>query len=208
MKSFIKKYPHILWNLYIPIYIIGFILIEKFISTTNFFDTALPIDAYIPFWEIFVIPYCLWYPALFGIGIYLIFKDAPAFKRYMLSIIIGFSFSIIFCAIFPNGQSLRPDIFPRDNIFTQIIAGLYSADTNTNVLPSLHVVGAFAVQFAILDCEKLKKRWIYIISWIVTLLISLSTVFIKQHAILDVFAGIALSIVIYLIVYLPDKLKK
>ncbi len=32
----------------------------------------------------------MWYPFLFMVGIYLMIKDVPEFKRYMYCIIIGF----------------------------------------------------------------------------------------------------------------------
>ena len=61
------------------------------------------------------------------------------FKLYMYCIIIGFTASIIFCLIFPNGQDLRPETFPRENLLTQVVRLIYEADTNTNVMPSVRL---------------------------------------------------------------------
>ena len=116
---------------------------------------------------------------------------------------IGLSFmtAIAFFLIFPNGQDLRPVAFERDNIFTRAIAGLYVVDTNTNVLPSLHVVGSFAVPFAAQNCKKLNKPLLIILLYVVAILISISTVFIKQHSLLDIIVAVPYSVIFYLIVY-------
>ncbi len=77
----------------------------------------------------------------------------------------------------------------------------YINDTNTNVLPSMHVIGASAVLSAVFDSEKLGKPWIRIAAAAAVVLIDASTVFIKQHSILDVWAGLAVSLICYLVVY-------
>jgi len=46
-----------------------------------------------------------------------------------------------------------------------------------------------------------KGHWVTMISLSVMLLICSSTVFLKQHSILDVIAGTALAIVLYQIIY-------
>jgi membrane-associated phospholipid phosphatase len=127
---------------------------------------------------------------------------------------IGVSFftAIVLFAIFPNGQDLRPDIatLGRENIFTRAIAVLYQADTNTNVCPSLHVVGSMAAVFGILHHPRLRCRWWLPVGGIVlAVLICLSTVFIKQHSVMDVFVGIPYGFLMYGLVYwLPLLWKK
>jgi len=71
--------------------------------------------------------------------------------------------------------------------------GFYDFDTSTNVCPSLHVMGAMAVYFASRDIPRFKSSaWsgFFIIS---TVLICLSTVFLKQHSIVDVFAALPIA---------------
>lgn len=43
--------------------------------------------------------------------------------------------------VFPTCQDLRPTQFARDNILTRFVAWFYNFDTNTNVCPSIHVLG-------------------------------------------------------------------
>jgi hypothetical protein len=69
----------------------------------------MPLDDLIPFNELYVIPYVIWFPYMFLMGGYLFFMDKDAFIRYIWGFIIGFSTSLICFALFPNGQDLRPD---------------------------------------------------------------------------------------------------
>jgi hypothetical protein len=60
------------------------------------------------------------------------------------NLIIGMSLFIAVSMVFPNGLDLRPQEFPRDNICTDLCRYLYSIDTSTNVLPSIHVFNSIA----------------------------------------------------------------
>ena len=92
---------------------------------------------------------------------------------------------------------------------THVAAALYQVDTSTNVCPSIHVIGSFAVLFASYDCKRLSSLGWRIFFWVSTVLISISTVVLKQHSVVDVAAAIPVSIVGYWLVYrLPGKLKK
>lgn len=205
-KEVFKKYRHVLWVLYLPIYLAAFFLLENYIGwDAEYWVSYTPLDDAIPFCEYFVIFYYLWYPFMGAVGIWLIFEDGDKFRRYMWFFAIGFTASIIFMAIFPNGQDLRPESFARDNVFTRLVAAMYAVDTNTNVLPSLHVVGAFGAYFGVCDSSMRKKRWLNISSLLLALLVTASTVFIKQHSILDVYAGLGVTAVLYVLVYVVIK---
>ena len=144
IKTFIHDHPHMWWGLFLPVYLGIFFTIEHFI-TDNYWATQLPIDYKIPFLEGFAPIYASWSVLLFILGIYLILKDGEGFRRYMWSIMITFLFSTLICALIPNGQDLRPAVMPRDNIFCDLVAYTYSLDTNTNVFPSVHVVGVLSL---------------------------------------------------------------
>ena len=208
MKRFwnwLKENKHAWLALYLPVYLIGFFWVESYVpADSNYWVSYTPLDDLIPFVEYFVIPYYLWYPFMVVTGLYLLFRDAPAFSRYMLAIAFGFTASIIFFALFPNGQNLRPATFERDNIFTRMMALIYATDTNTNVLPSIHVVGSALVVFALFDAKPLKGRrfiWLKVGSILLAILITLATVFVKQHSVLDIYAGLAACVPIYFLIY-------
>lgn len=203
----LHKYKHALWLLYLPIYLVTFHLAETYI-TSQYWVVHTPLDDKIPFVEEFVLAYTIWFPALWGICLYLFFRDPGAFKRFIWFIIISYSLCLAFYFIFPNGQNLRPRSFADPNVFTKAVQSFYANDTNTNVLPSMHVIGASAIVFAVFDSKRLRRPWLCVTAVITAVLIDLSTVFIKQHSILDVWAGLAVSAMIYVVVYIVIKKKQ
>jgi len=105
----------------------------------------------------------------------------------------------------PNGLELRPYTFERDNIFTELVKGLYATDTPTNVFPSIHVFNSICVHVAISKNSVIRKHPVIVYSsFILMLLIILSTMFLKQHSILDVTSGIILSGLLYPVFYVRN----
>ena len=206
LRDFSHRYPHWTYVLYFPVYLALYFLAETLI-TDHYWVSYLPLDDRIPFVDWFVIFYDLWYPAMILIGVYLLLREPENFKRYMKYLFIGFFCCEAIWFLFPNGQNLRPPVFPEENCFTWMIGNLYAADTNTNVFPSAHVVGAIAVAVAVFHADGLRHiRWLRPLTVAVCFLISISTVFIKQHSILDVFGAVVLCLILYPLFYrLPAR---
>lgn len=189
------------YALWLPVYLLTFVILEQ-LPTARYWSTQLSVDSRIPFCEWFVIPYCLWYPLLVAVGLYLLARDHAAFRRYMAFLALTFFASELIWVLLPNGQDLRPAVMPRDNVLTAVVSGLYSIDTNTNVFPSVHVVGAVGALLAVWDCPSLRRRkGLCRLTAVLAALICVSTVFIKQHALLDVLGGLALSLLAAVPVY-------
>ena len=199
IKHFINTHKHMWWGLYLPVYLIMFFTIEHFI-TDNYWATQTVIDDYIPFVEYFAIPYDSWGPMLFVLGVFLILKDPESFRRYMWFIAIAFTTATIFCALVPNGQDLRPEAMPRQNLSSWLLQMTYDADTNTNVFPSVHVLGVVAAISAMWHSPKLKRVW-QIVGTVWFVIIAASTLLVKQHAFIDLAAALVWGAVVYVIVY-------
>lgn len=201
MKTFFKKYSHAWLLSYFFIYMIWFFVLEnRMVTSVTYLHS--PLDNLIPFQEWFVIPYFLWFPYLFiGIG-YLFLKDAREFYQLGAMLAIGLTVCLLIYTIWPNGQMLRPATFARNNICTRIVHWLYAFDTPTNVCPSIHVYNSLVVHIALWRSRHLKNRpYIRYGSLILTFLICASTVFLKQHSIIDGICAIILSIIMYGFVY-------
>ena len=191
----------ILLALYWPLYGLLFYSAEHLFRPWRYHVMHCALDDIIPFCEFFLIPYLFWFVYLVGIHIYTFFTNRQAFQRLMWFIILSYSIGLVFFYFYPTVQLLRPAVFPRDNILTQLMAAFYRHDTNTNVCPSLHVVGSMAVWYAARDTRLFDRRgwrWFFHIT---TLLICVSTVFLKQHSAIDVLVGAAVSYSVYLLVY-------
>ncbi len=207
MKKSKKSLWHILMLLYWPLYLAFFFFIERFLIL-EYAPVECRFDALIPFCEFFIIPYVLWYLYLLWIHLYTLIRDVASFKKLMYFIITSFSIACVCFVAFPNSQLLRPELFPRDNFFTDAVKFLYVIDTNTNVCPSLHVAGSFAVLFTAWNAKGLNKPLWRCINILITLLITASTVFLKQHSLVDTAAALLLCMAVYPIAFiLPDKLR-
>ena len=104
MKEFLKTHKHMWWGLYFVIYLACYFLVEAIVPTEGYHIIYSPLDDLIPFCEYFIIFYYIWYLFLGGTALYLMFCDGGAFRRYMWFLILGFSFSLIFYLIYPNGK--------------------------------------------------------------------------------------------------------
>ena len=200
IKQFFKTHPHAWWGAYLPVYLAMFFTIEHFI-TDNYWATQTVLDTYIPFCEWFIFPYVSWSPLLVVLGIYLILKDAEGFRRYIWMLALSFFSATLFCILVPNGQDLRPADLVVTDIFTWAVQLTYTLDTNTNVFPSVHVLGVIAAVTSVWETPGLRKsgwRWF---AAVYGLVIIASTLLVKQHTILDVAAAIPCGMLSYLIVY-------
>lgn len=196
-----EQFRHLKLLLYWPVYGILFLLLETVWTPKRYFNMYCPIDDLIPFCEAFVIPYLFWFVYLIGIHIYTLLYDVPAFKKFMQYNILAWSAALVIFFLFPNCQTLRVANFERSNALTDLVAFMYWFDSNTNVCPSLHVIGTMGVHFAAKDTRLYQDGCWNIFFRFVTPLVCFSTVFLKQHSILDVIAGYAVSGLVYQIIY-------
>lgn len=201
MKKFLNKYKHILpFVIYFPIYMIWFSLLEK--NVTQYHIIHCVLDDYIPFVEYFVIPYYMWFAyVVISIGI-AFFTDKTEYFKTVAFLITGMTVFLIVSTVYPNGLALRPPAYERDNFCTALCQKLYGVDTSTNVLPSIHVYNSVGCMICLFRCQTTRNKiWVRIISAVLTTLIILSTMFIKQHSVWDVVTALLMAVIVYFIVY-------
>ena len=89
-----------------------------------------------------------------------------------------------------------------------IMKMLWSADASVNVCPSIHCQssGCMALAFSQSRLAKDRPGW-KVLAWVWAGLICASTVFTKQHSIIDVVCGLALVAVWVPVLYRPAKAK-
>ena len=196
---FRKDKTLILYILILPLYLLAFFLVEREVSSGDFVSYIF-IDDFIPYIDLFVLPYILWYPLLVGVGLTLLFKDSENFKKYMSFVGISFFSIITLNYFFTTEQNLRVDLSFYDSVFSHIVNLIYNADTNTNVCPSMHVVGTFGALFAVYSSSVFNKN-IRVPIIFLSVLIILSTVFIKQHSVFDIVTAIPYSFLVWAVVY-------
>lgn len=204
-----SEYKHLWWLLFWPIYWLRYPLVEQINATAaNCHVVHCPLDDMIPFSEWFVIPYQLWMVCLLAMALYALLYDVDAFKSYSKFLTICMSISTVIFLLYPSCQNLRPSEFPNDNILTDLVRWLYEVDTNTNVFPSEHAIGAIAVFLAAMHTKGLKEPGRLALVGVLMLVIALSTVFLKQHSVLDVIGAVPVCAIGWLFVYRKKTVDK
>ncbi len=208
IKNLIQKYKHAWVLLYAFIYMPWFLYLEKHV-TTDFHVIETSLDDKIPFIEYFIIPYLLWF-AFIAVTIgYFFFTDKAGYYKLTAFLFTGMTIFLIVSTVYPNGQTLRPVTFARDNIFVDLVKTLYKTDTPTNVLPSIHVFNSIGAYIAISHSEKLhSKKWVRYGAFVLTVLIILATMFLKQHSVIDVITAGIMAIVMYQVIYAAELKKE
>lgn len=195
------EYAHLKLLLLWPVYLVAFLVTERFLPRSFYHPMHHPLDDLIPFHEGFLIPYVFWYVFMAGSILYTLRTDTRAFRRQGWFMIFTFGTASVIYLLYPTCQQLRPEVFPRDNVLSRIVQFLYMIDTSTNVCPSLHVCGSIGAALGLTDTKRFGSLGWKIAIWCITALIVLSTVFLKQHSVVDVFWGMALSLASYILAY-------
>lgn len=196
MITWCKRHPIQFMTLYLVFYLSFFTLLEKNIVPQVILHCAL--DDKIPFVKYAIIPYYMWFVWIVGTLFWQLYR-APKqeFWRLCLPLFAGMTLSLMFCAVVPNGVNLRPAVIQGNDIFTQLVRGLWSADTSTNVCPSIHVFNSITLDLAFQRSSLLHGRRGQVVRWAAHLLdvaVVLSTMMLKQHSVIDVVCGILLAV--------------
>lgn len=180
-------------------YVIAFFAVEKLTPTEGYWVTDTALDARIPFVPQFIFFYVMWYPLFAAVGIPTILSDAPAFRRWMYYNMLTLTASLVFYLIVPNGQGLRPADMQVTGFSTWLLSRIWAADTPTNVFPSMHIIGCIGDIAAVFD-SRIFRGWRWVIVAL-ALLCAASTMFVKQHAILDAAGAAAFAVPAFFLFY-------
>ena len=205
MIHWIKEHKYCLAGLYLFVFLALFFLMEHLVPEPKYIIHCR-LDDMIPFNEWFVLPYFLWYVWVPVFLVYFMLKEKRAYLELCFVMFAGATICLIIYAIWPNGLNLRQEI-TADNFCADIMRFLRRVDTPTNVCPSIHVSSTVAAHLVISRSESFRNnRKIILLSFLVTAAISLSTVVIKQHSVIDVFWGFVLSLVLAELVWKAETL--
>ncbi len=191
------------YQLYWIVYVIWFFALDLTIKNPKYIIHS-PLDDIIPFCEWFIFPYCSWFLLLVGVMALLWWNDTASYDKLCLMMFSGMTFCLIIYMILPNGLELRPaaEQLSRDNIAIKLLGLIWKADAANNVCPSIHCQSTACMALAMAKSSLAQKRpWLKALAWVWAALICASTVFTKQHSIIDVACGIAVAAVWYLPLY-------
>ena len=217
--DFIRTHKYILLLLYWPVYLIGFFTIDRL--PLSHYVIVCGLDRLIPFNEYMVIPYALWFfwfPGWVFRFLWMSLKGASGEKRlaaedFVKLALVMFSsmtLSLITYLVWPNAVDLREPI-GRTNLCARAVELIREADTPYGVCPSIHIATIITELLVIRDsAQKILTPTVKIYSYIITALITWSTMAIKQHSIVDVAAGGLLAWILYIFYtkYVKEKAER
>ena len=130
-----EQYRHLFFLLFWPVFMAVFYYLEHIYPVSYYYPVQCFLDDLIPFCEIFVLPYVIWFALVFLMHAYTLFYDIDGFKKMMKFIIVTYSFALAVYFVFPNCQQLRPLEFERVNIFTKMAEMFVPLFTLWGLLP-------------------------------------------------------------------------
>ncbi|MCM8711838.1 phosphatase PAP2 family protein [Clostridium sp. SYSU_GA19001] len=163
-------------------------------SKRGVYSLVTKLDKAIPFMKVFIIPYIVWYVFIFLVMAYLCIKDK---KTYFVTV-VSYNLGLIACYItffFFQTTVPRPELVGSD-ILTKLMSIIYSADQPYNCFPSIHVLTSYLMIKAVM-ASNIKSKSIISAVWFCSIIIIISTLFVKQHVILDVVSGIVYADLIF-----------
>jgi len=149
-----------------------------------------PLDHAIPFVSAFVIPYVfIFYPFLMFTMGYFAYISSRKFNQFFAATMLVYVISFTTYIVFPV-MMIRPSPSEMPTDFLSLVMQkYYASDPPLNCFPSLHAASSTLVAY-FLSREKPKYKWVF---WSIAFLIILSTLFVRQHVIVDEIAGFAVA---------------
>ena len=196
MRAKKKDLPYLLCLLVMPA--LGFIYTLLNTDTREAVILSTQLDEWIPFVPMFIVPYILWYAFILGYLFYFWYKDVPTFLKTLGIIVIG---EVVCFVIYFYFQTTvpRPEL-TGSGTFVDLVGMIYSHDQPYNAFPSIHVLTTFAI---ILGNFNIKDKHLFHSAFVPIMgsLIIVSTLFVKQHFVLDMVSSIFLTTFIYGIMF-------
>ncbi|MFO1464705.1 MAG: phosphatase PAP2 family protein [bacterium] len=183
----LKKFAMLFGNL--TLHIAGYLGINAYLTRQGAaHDLAISLDYQIPFIKYFAPFYSIVYfipVATF----FLCWKDYETIKAAAKAF-AGAGVVCFACfLLYPVKYTLRVELHPPYDFFTNILRFFYWIDQPFNCFPSLHVALAVISALAVRRCRPRLAPLFYLLAGIV----SVSILFMKQHYVLDLVGGLALS---------------
>ena len=152
-------------------------------------DLTIGLDRLIPFdprWAlIYVLTFIFWVAGLISAA----WEEHELCLKLFTAVIISELICAVFFIALPTSIA-RPEPVLTGQYTDTLIAAIYSSDVPSNLFPSMHCMMAYLVFRGMVLSPRYKPVYC-VLGGILTVLICISTLYIKQHFFLDVVAGLA-----------------
>ena len=183
MRSWLSKNRHVYWLLGLIALALAYFVTQHL--GLQYHVVHLPLDDRIPFCPAFA-------------------KDV--FCRQAAALFSGAFLCVAVFVLYPTCIDFRPAA-DGTGVFLALCRLIYAHDAPVNVFPSLHCYEALVLHLVTFRTPPLRARKaLRLASFVLVLLICLSTLLVKQHSAADLIAGCTLAVAVYsLTTYLFSK---
>lgn len=206
IKEFVKKRHLVPLGVWIVLYMAVFLYLEV-CPPQDVHIIHCALDDRIPYIQAFVYPYVIWFPYIV-ICVYCCMKNLNDrdYGEALLLLTTGMNLFLATCFLYPSGLILRDNVVYNTSLPSGLLLRfVQGVDVPKNVFPSMHVYVTTVFQYGMeLQKEKLPV-WGLMLSRVTAVSIILSTVFVKQHSVLDVSASLVMFAVLWFLKKLMDK---
>ena len=151
------------------------------------------LDLFFPTLTVFVVPYFIFFIFIFVAPYFIGVKDRLLLHRFTTNLLISATIGSLIFLIYPT--YINRDVF---NIKNGILNFIYKNDVGKNACPSFHVLVTWCIwiHFKQLPLSNVLLNLCGVLSYIIIV----STVFIRQHGLIDIPAAIAIVEFVYFFV--------
>ena len=197
--GYMSTHRYALWLLYLPAYLLYFGMLQlRAVPAEAVHIIETPLDRMIPTIPAFFVPYAIWW-LLFpsALVFFLFYGTRRDFLKLCFILFGGYTICMVVYTVWPNGLALREPLTGSD-LFSLGVQWLRSIDPPRNVCPSMHVSSTIAIDLVVRQCSYIRPRTKNL-ETIIAVLICVATLFIRQHSIIDVVLGFAMSWALYFV---------
>ena len=151
---------------------------------------TIPLDARIPLSPPWITVYFLSFPFWIGTGLRILLESKPHAYRVGMAYALALLLSAAVFLIWP-GTMERPEI-TGTGVFDRLMILLYRIDSPTNLCPSLHVLATYFCWRGQMGCQRI-PGWYRVFSFLFLPAVCASILLVKQHALIDIPAGILIG---------------
>lgn len=165
-------------------------------------NIEMHIDKKIAYIPQFVFVYITWFPLIAVFPIALYFWDSYQVSIYVSAIMLDILISTVIYFAYPTSFT-RPSP-PAKGFTGWVMRTVYKCDyKGKNCMPSMHCSFCFIIIMTVLTAVNV-PWWFIIIVCVLALAIVVSTVFTKQHVLIDMITALPLAIVCFIIANVFD----
>ena len=197
-------------------YDFGFYLSKSLGTISRAFECKIPvIDDLIPVIPVFTVIYLFSYIFWIMAPIVASLTEKNNYVNYLIGLFMAYLIGLLFFIFVPTYMDRVKEgllvIVDKPGIFNLMLKTVYENDGKEiayNLLPSYHCLISAYCYLGIRNREEISKGF-RVYSLVMAILVCLSTIFTKQHYIIDVISGVGISLVCYIIttkLNIADKL--